>query len=172
MQSVQSSKHDFAEEASDTTASVETHEAATAEAESAEKEDTVVWSHVYAIGDCSANQNAPLPALAQVLSPSCIGICWSWTACTVNALASPGSTILVTRPNFNNHMFLSSWCGMGRQVAEQQGKYLARCLNHPGQELQPFKYRSLGALATVGRASAGKTRRNLPLYLKLLTFPY
>jgi NADH dehydrogenase FAD-containing subunit len=79
--------------------------------------------HIYALGDCCANTDSPLPPLAQ--------------------------------------------------VAEQQGKYLASILNaearnlNPtlgegggaqgsgsGGELQPFKYRHLGSMATVGGTSA------------------
>lgn len=63
---------------------------------------------VYAMGDCCANVDAPLPALAQ--------------------------------------------------VAEQQGRYLAAALNqearNTGEELQPFTYRHLGSMATVGGHSA------------------
>ena len=57
---------------------------------------------IFALGDCCANMNAPLPALAQ--------------------------------------------------VAEQQGKYLAKVLN--GTTTNKFEYRSLGAMATVGGRSA------------------
>ncbi|WIA14591.1 hypothetical protein OEZ85_003105 [Tetradesmus obliquus] len=79
--------------------------------------------HIYALGDCCATTDSPLPPLAQ--------------------------------------------------VAEQQGKYLASVLNaearnlNPtqgegggaqgsgsGGELQPFKYRHLGSMATVGGTSA------------------
>jgi NADH:ubiquinone reductase (non-electrogenic) len=79
--------------------------------------------NIYALGDCCANTDSPLPPLAQ--------------------------------------------------VAEQQGKYLASVLNaearnlNPtqgegggaqgsgsGGELQPFKYRHLGSMATVGGTSA------------------
>ncbi|GMH42376.1 hypothetical protein BSKO_10295 [Bryopsis sp. KO-2023] len=62
---------------------------------------------VYALGDCSAHTDVPLPALAQ--------------------------------------------------VAEQQGKYLAKMLNKEaktGDPPIPFKYRHLGSMATVGDASA------------------
>ncbi|KAF6256151.1 pyridine nucleotide-disulfide oxidoreductase-domain-containing protein, partial [Scenedesmus sp. NREL 46B-D3] len=79
--------------------------------------------HIYALGDCCANTDSPLPSLAQ--------------------------------------------------VAEQQGKYLASVLNAEARnlnptlgegggaqgagsagELQPFKYRHLGSMATVGGTSA------------------
>ncbi|CAD7695202.1 unnamed protein product [Ostreobium quekettii] len=43
------------------------------------------------------------------------------------------------------------------QVAEQQGKYLARCLNaqaKSGTSPEPFQYRHLGSMATVGGTSA------------------
>eukprot|EP01025_Chloroclados_australasicus_P067241 TRINITY_DN9298_c0_g1_i1.p1 TRINITY_DN9298_c0_g1~~TRINITY_DN9298_c0_g1_i1.p1 ORF type:complete len:583 (+),score=66.39 TRINITY_DN9298_c0_g1_i1:182-1750(+) len=60
---------------------------------------------VYALGDCSANENKPLLALAQ--------------------------------------------------VAEQQGRYLARTLNKEARSIEPhaiepFEYRHLGSMATVG----------------------
>ena len=45
------------------------------------------------------------------------------------------------------------------QVAEQQGKYLARCLNAEAKSGDkstppPFQYRHLGSMATVGGTSA------------------
>lgn len=68
-------------------------------------------NNVFSLGDCSANFDRPLPALAQ--------------------------------------------------VAEQQGKYLAKMLNRRRDSLDwsvdqfpPFVYRSLGAMATVGGTSA------------------
>lgn len=55
---------------------------------------------------------------------------------------------------------MNKWCTFGRvQVAEQQGKYLARQLNNaartkknPGEtpEWEPFKYHHLGSMALVG----------------------
>ena len=67
-------------------------------------------SGVYALGDCCANEDAPLPALAQ--------------------------------------------------VAEQQGRYLAKVLNAEARARlddssapPPFVYRSLGSMATVGEPS-------------------
>ncbi|EFN58862.1 hypothetical protein CHLNCDRAFT_140737 [Chlorella variabilis] len=65
--------------------------------------------NVYALGDCCANPDTPLPALAQ--------------------------------------------------VAEQQGKYLARCLNEEAGKLEapqlpPFVYKHLGSMASIGGASA------------------
>ena len=46
------------------------------------------------------------------------------------------------------------------QVAEQQGKYLARVLNaaagrlEAGREAEPFKYRHLGSMASIGEPAA------------------
>ena len=83
-------------------------ENSTAEVESKDKRVDFEVSHgvpvddIFALGDCCANMNAPLPALAQ--------------------------------------------------VAEQQGKYLAKVLN--GTTTNKFEYRSLGAMATVGGRSA------------------
>lgn len=47
-------------------------------------------------------------------------------------------------------------CPRQPQVAEQQGKYLARVLNaQAGQlearEAEPFKYRHLGSMASIGK---------------------
>jgi len=85
---------------------------------------------VYALGDCCSPVETPLPALAQV---------------NLQARA-------------HTSMFCRHWSRHSRhvapQVAEQQGKYLAKCLNdeargHDGPH-KPFVYHHLGSMASLG----------------------
>lgn len=65
----------------------------------------------------------------------------------------------------------SVWC---TQVAEQQGKYLARTFNalakDPNARIEPFNYKHLGSMASIGNTT--KTYINCYCYMLLFCLCY
>lgn len=83
---------------------------------------------VYALGDCSANNEKPLPALAQVAEQQ-----GKYLALRLNAAAAAIAQAKKTSSSSSLSAAIST---------------------NSAQELGPFVYRSLGAMATVGGTSA------------------
>lgn len=140
--------------------------------------------HVYALGDCCADLDQPLPALAQVGVRAGVGEqaqgrrqeegtgsgwgtglglgCGARVEVGVRAqhwAAGPGfpPPRVAPRPSAPAITTTNNTPSAVSQVAEQQGKYLAKCLNtfaEGGQgiaaNLPPFQYRHLGSMASVG----------------------
>ena len=96
--------------------------------------------NIYALGDCSADLDRPLPALAQVRDRWCVACRHRGNGLRWGAVLCHEQRERAARP---------------LQVAEQQGKYLAACLNKAAGDLQPtepsrFQYKPLGSMASVG----------------------
>ena len=102
--------------------------------------------NVYALGDCCADLERPLPALAQVRC--CARACLLQHGTLLRCALHLPTCLSACHPHARTPNIV--------QVAEQQGRYLAKCLNDAAGQLEapappPFVYRSAGAMASVGK---------------------